>query len=217
MKKLLLLLLSLLSLLFVCCDKKQENNSDILCAGFGGEEEESPVWLGFTSEKSVIKKDEDLTIILYFGTLLKYPDDYLILFKKDEVLPDDIYTELVISYGLYTKELLQKGEYTFTNPEYTLRYTKIDEINYKIIENFGADLYPMLGKNSQCEQINLSSSLFSEENGYICFIINSYGVYSDVIDKDRVSGGSVTLYYRIDKDNIILYDSYYKYFNSIIK
>lgn len=216
MKKILLIFLTISLLLLVSCDYNQNNMAKgSLSAGFSGEES-PPVWLGFTSDKTKIKKGEDLTLKVYYGTILNYPDGFTAQFDRDGVSPETINVDFIIRYGRFSKELIQSGKNIFEKPEYTLIYTMTGEIVYKPIEKFGVDLYPMLGENSQYEKIVLSSDLFGEEIGYISFIIKINGVYQGVLDNENSTGGSISLSYKFDDDCITLYDSYYDFFNSII-
>ncbi|MBQ7276703.1 MAG: hypothetical protein IJS58_05560 [Bacilli bacterium] len=219
MKKILFIfLLSFFTFLFVGCHS--EHNSGItkssLRGGFsGGGEPASPIWLGFTSDKTMIREGDDLALKVYYGTILSYPNDFINLFEKDGVSPDEIQVVFLITYGRCSKDLLQKGEETYTKPEYIINLTRIGETIFKTIDEFGSNSYPMLGKNSQYDEIVLVSDLFNEKMGYISFVIKINGVFQGVIDENS-TGGSATLYYKNDNGNIMLYDSYYKYSNSII-
>lgn len=216
MKKAVLMTLLFFSLfIFVGCNINESSIivNDKTSTGLNKTEPNSPIWLSLTSEKSIIKLDENLIIRLYYGTTLNYPDDFLCQFEKNGLSPDDIYTELVISYGKYYREIIQNDENIYSNSEYKLESIKTGEIIYKNIEKFGAELYPMLGYDSQNEIINLSSDLFSEKYGFVCCSIRIFPVYSDEIDKDNGTGNGITLYYIIDDDSVLLYDNFYA-FNS---
>lgn len=218
MKKVLSIFLTISLLLFVSCGFNQNSIvNGSLSAGFSGDEDSSPFWVGFTSNKAILDEGDNLALMVYYGTILSYPDDYIDKFKKDDVAPDEIRAYLLIRYGQYNKELMHKGKNIFEKSEYTLNYTKTGETVYKTIEEFGVELYPMLGKNSQYEEIVLSSDSFCEEMGCITFSIKICGVYQGIVDKANSTGNGKTLYYKNNNGLITLYDSYYNFFNSIIR
>lgn len=207
MKKVIIMLLIFLVLLLVCCDSEQKNNkeSNSLNVGFSSEEPSPPTWISITSDKTKVKKGEDLILNVCYGTSLHYPDDFIIEFHEDDVLPCEISVDFIIKYGRCTKELIHKGKNIFDKSEYSLHSTKIGETVYKTIDEFGVDLY------SRYEKIVLSTDLFTEEMGYIAFAIKINSFY------DCQGNGSSALYYKNNNGVITLYDSRYSFYHNVIR
>lgn len=211
------LLIAVFGIILIISKSPNSGNTNVLSVGFTNSEAQPSDWIGITSDQSTIKVGDNLITKVYYGTLNSYPDDYLKMFKYNDFLPNDVLVELVISYGVCTKDLLEKGDYTYTEPEYTINYTITSEDVFKVIEQFGADEYPRLGVNSKYDDIVIPSSYFNGNMGFIRFSICEYGVYDDFVDRNNSNGTSVSIYYVIAGDNITLYGDYNSFYNSVIK
>ncbi len=213
--KILVILVMSITLLTGCKNVKNDDNG--LNCGFDSGEPLSNYWSGLTSDKTRLKVGENLTIKFYYGTSANLPDDLPYNFQHNGILPDNILTEMVIGHGICTKELLQKGEYTYKKPEYTYESQFLEENVYKEIPDFTSKNYPLIGANSAFETITIPSDWFFGEMGVIRCSIAIYGAWLEGVDRENSTGTSKCFYYRIEDDNVILYDSYYKFFNDIRK
>ena len=209
--------IALLVVLVIALSGNESVSTRPFSVGFENGEAQPNDWIGISSNQSSVKVGDSLTVKVYYGTLCSYPDDYLKMFKYNGSSPNDVLVELEISYGLCTKELLDKGYYTYIEPEYIINYTTISRDVFKVIERFGADEYPRLGANSKCDDIIIPSSYFNDNMGFISFSICEYGIYDGFVDQDNSNGTSISIYYIIDGDNITLYSNYYDFYNNAIK
>lgn len=205
------------SILVLIGCKEATNENYKLKGGFdnNGEELSPSIWCGFTADKNKLKVGKELTIKLYFGTLLNYPEDLPNRFKHNGILPNNVLTEISMGHGIYEKDLLEKGEYTNNNPEYVFRYESIEKSVCKKLDNFTVRNYPQAGLNSKFETIVVPSDFFVKEMGSITWSVTIYGVWPEGVDRDNAVGSGATLYYRVENNNIILYDNYYNFFNDI--
>lgn len=205
MKKTLLIFLLILSLfLSTGCDIEKPNKKVTV-------EPLPSIMLRFTLEKNIIGKGEDLPITLYYGTIDKYPDEFLYLYGE---LPEDYQTEFYINYSTAEKKLVSYGH---PSPEYELDFISEGQFFHKNIEEFGSDKYLYSNPGCHYEMINLPSDLFKGEYGCISFIIKVYPIYQGEKDIQRALGGGVGLYYVIEDDNILLYDSLGSFRSAILK
>lgn len=159
-----------------------------------------PIWTAFTSDKSRLKIGEDLTIKLYYGTSKNFPNE------DDDVMPIDTFTKIIMGYSVYGNLDSYGGGYSSE---------LIEEIVLKEIDDFGSQNYPAAGLNSISETITVPANWFVGEKGCIGWSIGMYAIWSKGSEPKNYGGGGIALYYRIEDENIILFDSYYKFFNDI--
>lgn len=177
-----------------------------------GDEPEPPIWVEFTSEESRLKVGDNLTINLYYAPQSSYD------ISTYDPAPISVTAKIIMGHGTYTRELIQKGEHTYSQPEYTFEYEGIEELVKKEISNF-ANLsnYPTASSASVAfEEIEIPIDWFVGEMGSIAWTIAAELTWADGTGIDSENqGGGVALYYKIEGENIILYSSYYNFFNDI--
>lgn len=167
-------------------------------------------------EENHLKDGEDIEVKLYLGTSYQSKDDLTDLFKKNDVKPDDVVVKLYIERGKYIKKLLQKGEETHINPEYTLEFESEEKKECMELKNFNSENYPLIGEKSAYEKFTIPSNWFNSSIGAIVWSIQIFAKYTEGIDFDNSFGVSDVLYYRKDANKIILYNNYYDYYDDII-
>lgn len=198
------------------CKQAKKNNG--LKGGFDNNSIEllPSTQCGFTTDKTELKIGEDLTVKLYFGTISNYPNDYPYVHKHNNTSPDNVLTEILMKYGTYTKVALQDIKRNCHKPQYTYNYENIETSLYKEIDDFTAEKYPHVEiAYSKYEMIVVPSSYFVGEMGSIQWVINIYGIWAEGVDRENYIGIATSLYYRIERNNVILYDSYYNFVNDI--
>lgn len=209
MKKLILIigiLVMSIALLGGCKKNEYEELNRVICTT-----QLASTRIDFVINASKIKKGEDLIVKLYFGTLDDYPEDYL---PRNGVAPDNVLTELMINRYIYTKKTVQGLGMSCRKAEYVDE--KIESKVCKTIDDFTKDNYPYAyNEQLEYETMVVPADYFVGEMGSIVWSIRVYGVWSGEVDRANCMGVGTSLYYRVKKNNIILYDDYDNFIHDI--
>jgi len=205
--------LALLGIAFImlfslaACNPPKEDEDMGLKAGFelDGDKPAPPIRCAFTSEKSKLKVGEDFTIKLSYGTNGGHYDT--------DPPPTSVSAKIKMARSVYG-DLSPSGSYANSNE-------LIDEFVLKEIDNFATPEYVWqysseTGWASATETVVISANWFAGERGAIVWLAFAHVVWPEGFPETE-DNGSVALYYRIEGENIILFDSYYKFFNDIRK
>ena len=201
-----LLLFSVASL--TACGNGDKNMG--LKVGFGADagEPAPPIKCAYTSEKSKLKVGEDFTIKLYYGAIGAGYD------ATFDPPPTSVSAVLKMKHEIY-------GAMDSTGGSYASEL--VEELTLKEIDDFATPEYlwqcsSETGESSATETVVIPANWFVGEKGAIGWSVLATIVFSDESHEPEFSeGGGVALYYRIEGENIILYGSYYNFFNDIRK
>lgn len=206
-KKILCFSIALLLIFSLAACVKETEEDAGLRAGFetNGDEPAPPILVRFTSDKSRLKVGEDLTIKLYYIPNSNYDTAYdpaSISISAKINMGHSIYGDLCPWGGSYSSELIEqfvlKDIENFFDQEYTPKY------------------FSDVGWFSGTETIVIPAEWFAGERGSIgWWLIAHIDFPEDSVQEDFSESGGVALNYRVEGENIILYDSYYKFFNDI--
>ena len=210
LKKLIGLTIAVLLLFSLAACNQSEDEDMGLKVGFGADagEPASPIKCAFTSEKSRLKIGEDFTIKLYYGEI---GTGYDMRFDPPPIavsavlkMGHEIYGAMSPTGGSYASELVEvltlKEIDDFATPEYLWRSSSEG------------------GWLAATETVVIPANWFVGERGSIGWSVLATIVFPDESPEPEFSeGGGVALYYRIKDENIILYGSYYNFFNDIRK
>lgn len=197
MKKILIsIVLLIISLNLTACDPVSKK-----LYGIPFTEPAPPIWTMFTLDESRIKIGEDLTIKFFYSPQSSYGIDTYdpapISVSAKIIMGHSVYGSLN-SYGSYPSEL-------------------IEEFVLKEIDNFAdEDSYPVGASNAAFEEIVIPAEWFVGEKGSIGWSVDVELIWAEETGiEPETQGGGAALYYRVEDENIILYNSYYKFFNDI--
>ena len=190
----------LLIMLFSLAACSAEGKDMGLKAGFekGSGEPAPPIKVEVISEKSRLKVGEDLTVKLCYGSLSSY-DRY-------DPAPVSVTAKIFMGHSVYGDKSPWGGSYAST---------LIEQFVLKEIDDFADSMY--LWQNKQAsETIVIPADWFAGERGGIGWSVTAHIIPSEDSPQEEWSeGGGVALYYRIKGENIILYDTYYNFYNDI--
>lgn len=159
------------------------------------------IWTRFASDESRIKVGEDLNIKFYYASLCDF-------ISISDPAPISVSAKIIMGHSVHGN-INQYGSYSST---------LIDEFVLKEIDNF-ADVvnYPVAGSISTAfEEIVIPADWFVGEKGSIGWSVKAELIWAEETGKEsETHGGGVALYYRVEGENIILYNSYYKFYNDI--
>ncbi|MGI6710419.1 MAG: hypothetical protein ACOX4W_03130 [Bacilli bacterium] len=177
-----------------------------------GVEPAPPIWTEFTSDESRLKVGDNLVIKFYYAPQSSYD------ISTYDPAPISVTAKIITGYGTYTRKLLQKGDYTYSQPEYTFEYENKEEFVKKEISNFAnSNNYPTAGSEFVAfEEIEIPANWFVGEMGAIGWTVVAKLTWAEEAGIDSINqSGGVSMYYRIEGENIILYSSYYNFSNDI--
>ena len=205
MKKCLLIIILFFSILLTGC---QNDVGTLKSENFASEDPSLSNFLcAYIIENNCSQEGDDIEVKLYLGTSYQNKEELIDIFKKNNVIPDDIVVKLYVEHGKYTKKLLQKGEETYIKPEYTLEFESEEKKEYMELNNFNSKNYPLIGEKSTYKKFIIPSNWFNSSMGAIVWSIQIFAKYTDGIDFDNSFGVSDVLYYRKEKNKIILYNN----------
>lgn len=166
------------------------------------EDKAPPIWTAFTTNESRLKVGEDLPIEFYYAPQRDYS-------SMTDPMPLSVSAKIFMKHGVYGDLDPSGGSYSFE---------EIEELKLKGIDNFAdSNYYPAAGESSVAfESIVIPAEWFVGERGSIVLTVMVDLIWAEETGmKPITEGGSVGFNYIVEGENIILFDSYYKFFNYI--